>query len=178
VSCYVAGKHYGGVKVRERLSIAKIEVFWDHDQLEAWVLSVGNTIAVPKKRYKWDKTTPLTDAFPDLQAFMTPLAATPAQLDWLVENRVAIAVWCDHNTQYSRRGSAWHCNSAEKAWSLKEYDFPRAMDPFTLLQELSMFVGGVLPRNPNTMVEITDDKVKLAKHGFDKWTFRKHKDDE
>jgi hypothetical protein len=51
------------------------------------------------------------------------------------------------------------------------------MDPFTLFQELSMFVGGVLPRNPNPMVEITDDKVKVAKHGFDKWSFRKHKDD-
>jgi hypothetical protein len=177
VSIYVAGNHHGGIKVRERVSGAKVEVFWDYDKFESWVQSAGKELVGSKKRYKWEKSTPETDAFPDLKAFMSKVPATPTQLEWLVANRVAIAVWCDHTISYYRKGIEWHCNSAEKDWSLKEYDFPRVMDPFTLFQELSMFVGGVLPRNPNPMVEITDDKVKVAKHGFDKWSFRKHKDD-
>ncbi len=36
-----------------------------------------------------------------------------------------------------------------------------------------MWVGGVLPRSGNPMVEITDDKVKAHKAGFDQWSFRK-----
>lgn len=177
VSIYLAGKHYGGIKVCERTSKTKVEVFWDYDQLESWIVAVGKKIAASEKRYKWEKSTPEKDAFPDLRTFMTPAVATAEQSDWLIKNRIAIAIWCDHNTSYHRKGANWHCNSAEKAWSLKEYDFPRVMDPFTLFQELSMFVGGVLPRNPNPMVEIVDQKVKAEKHGFDKWSFRKHKDD-
>jgi hypothetical protein len=50
------------------------------------------------------------------------------------------------------------------------------MDPFTLFQELSMFVGN-LPQPGPPMVQITDPDIKIAKHGFDKWSFRRHKDD-
>lgn len=178
VSTYIAGVHRGGIKARNRAGDTKREVFWDYDQLAAWLASHGKEIAGPKKRHKWDKPTPLSDAFPTLREFMSPLPATAEQLEWLIENRVAIAIWCDHEISYYHRGSDWHCNSAEREWSLKEYDFPRAMDPYALFQELSMFVGGVLPRNPNPMVEITDDRIKVAKHGFDKWSFRKHRDDQ
>lgn len=176
VSIYVAGVHRGGIKVSEKAAGTKIDVFWDYAQFEAWAASHGKTVAGPKKRYKWEKVTAAMDAFPTLREFMSPLSATPDQLTWLVENRVAIAIWCDHEIRFYHRGSDWHCNSAEKGWSLKDFDFPRAVDPYTLFQELSMFVGGVLPRNPNPMVEITDDRIKVAKHGFDKWSFRKHKD--
>lgn len=55
---------------------------------------------------------------------------------------------------------------------LNQVGFQKVLDPFTAFQRLEAFVSN-LPRNPNPMVEITDDKVKIAKHGFDKWSFRK-----
>lgn len=177
VSIYVAGVHHGGIKVIERDTGVKVEVFWDYEKFESWVTAHGKTVGKPKKRYKWEKPNPVLDVFPTVREFMTPLAANNEQLSWLIEHRVAIAVWCAHEIRYYSKVDKWRCNSAEKGWSLKDYDFPRAMDPYTLFQELSMFVGGVLPRNPNPMVEITDDNVKVSKHGFDKWSFRKHKDD-
>ena len=178
VSIYVAGTHQGGIKVREQTSGAKVEVFWDYSKFEKWVASYGKSIGTPN-RYKWQTNTPEMDAFPNLRAFMAPRLASPEQLTWLIDNRVVTAIWCNHTLEsyYRRKPVMWHCNSSNKAWMLTEYDFQKAMDPFSMFQEISMFVSGVLPRNPNPMVEITDDKVKVAKHGFDKWSFRKHRDD-
>lgn len=51
--------------------------------------------------------------------------------------------------------------------SLGDMQFAKTVDPFTAFQEISMWVGGVLPHPGPNMVEITDDKVKIAKHGFD-----------
>lgn len=56
---------------------------------------------------------------------------------------------------------------------LKERQFNTIVDPYTAFQELSMYLGGVLTQKGNEIVEITDDKVKIAKHGFDKASFRK-----
>ena len=52
---------------------------------------------------------------------------------------------------------------------LKFYNFASVFDPWTAYQELSMFLGGVLPRNNVNTVDITDDKViRDAKgHGDD-----------
>lgn len=36
---------------------------------------------------------------------------------------------------------------------------------------------GSWPQTGNPMVVITDNEVKAAKHGFDKWSFRRHKED-
>lgn len=176
VSVYVAGKHYGGMKIQDRNTLQKTQVFWDADQFESYVNSLGRKIATPDPRRDQWQSGAINSPFANVKSFMTPRDASPKQMDWLINNRVAVAIWCDHNTHYYREKIKWHCNAAEKHWSLREYDFARSMDPYTLFQELSMFVGGVLPRNPNPMVVIKDDKIKIAKHGFDKWSFRKQKD--
>tara|TARA_R110000823_G_scaffold101636_10_gene218348 strand:+ start:2150 stop:2950 length:801 start_codon:yes stop_codon:yes gene_type:complete len=54
---------------------------------------------------------------------------------------------------------------------LKNIGFQRVLDSFTTFQELSMFVGGVLPRNTNEMVEISNED-KIHKAGFNKQSFR------
>ena len=137
ISIYVAGKHYGGLRVVREMGSEILNVFWRYDDFVAWLAGFDREVAKPSKRYKWEKADTEKDVFPIM----------------------------------------WQCNSAENGKSLKDYGFPKAIDPYTLFQEISMFVGGVIPRNPNPMVEITDDTVKLAKHGFDKWTFRRHRDD-
>jgi len=81
--------------------------------------------------------------------------------DWLVESKYAIAVRDDPRI-------GWIIN----ADVLKHVQFQRKLDAWQAFQELSIFVGN-LATNENRMVEITDPKIKIAKHGFDKWSFRK-----
>lgn len=85
--------------------------------------------------------------------------------DWLIENGVAIVI--PHISYGKQEG--WFLNTD----GLKSIDFVKALDPFTAFQELSMFVGGVMARPDRPIVEITDNKVVAAKHGFDEWSFRK-----
>ena len=56
---------------------------------------------------------------------------------------------------------------------LKDIEFQRVLDPYTAFQELDMYIGGVLPDTKPT--EEVADKYKIQQHGFDKWSFRKHK---
>lgn len=56
--------------------------------------------------------------------------------------------------------------------SLKEMKFMTIKDPYQAYQDISTFVSGVLNNKENPMILISDTD-KLAKHGFDKWSFRK-----
>lgn len=55
---------------------------------------------------------------------------------------------------------------------LKDDNFYKFVDPYTAFQEISMFIGGVLSTAGNDMVQLTDADLH-AKHGYDKWSFRK-----
>jgi len=96
---------------------------------------------------------------------------------WLIDQRISIL----HNRyrlEYDvhsghRNVCEWLVNSSD----LNQFGLQARTNAYQIFQNLSMWVGGVLPKNPNPMVEITDDKVKIAKHGMDRWSFRKHKDD-
>lgn len=56
--------------------------------------------------------------------------------------------------------------------SLKALNYQSQKDPYTAFQDISQFVGGVLNGKENQMVQIKNSD-KIAKHGFDKWSFRK-----
>jgi len=56
---------------------------------------------------------------------------------------------------------------------LKEYQFYKVFDSFTALQEIQMYISGVLGIGENPTVEVSD-KDKIISRGFDyKWSFRK-----
>jgi hypothetical protein len=57
--------------------------------------------------------------------------------------------------------------------NLKDWDFQKAFDPVSAFQEISQWVGGTLASYGPDIIEIKDDSIKLAKHGMDKWSFRK-----
>ena len=56
---------------------------------------------------------------------------------------------------------------------LKDQDFHKIKDTYTTYQDIFQYVAGTLNKPENKMVQI-EDKYKIAKHGFDKWSFRKH----
>ena len=57
---------------------------------------------------------------------------------------------------------------------LKDMEFYKVVNPFKAFQELSMFIGGIMGGKSPIMIEVTD-KDRIAKHGFDKFSFRKEK---
>lgn len=57
--------------------------------------------------------------------------------------------------------------------SLKDVQFYKVFDPYQALQEIEMYVTGVLGANNKPMIEISDEH-KIVGHGFDpKYSFRK-----
>ena len=54
---------------------------------------------------------------------------------------------------------------------LKNIEFYRCMDSWSVFQELSLFLGNLAQPDPATVV--ISEKEKLAKHGMDEWSFRK-----
>lgn len=56
--------------------------------------------------------------------------------------------------------------------NLKDYEFYKVFDSFTAFQEIQMFIGGVLGKNENDIIDISNDD-KLQQYGYDKWSFRK-----
>lgn len=92
-----------------------------------------------------------------------------ADVEYLIHNRISIATMKAVNTLPSE----W-CWEIDKD-TLKDLNFAAVLDPYSAMQELSMWVGGVLGSSGPKMVDITDDSIKIHKHGFDKMSFRKSK---
>lgn len=57
---------------------------------------------------------------------------------------------------------------------LKSIEFWKSVPPMEAFSKIYAYIAN-MPRSPNPMVEISDE-VRIHKHGFDKWSFRKHKD--
>lgn len=97
---------------------------------------------------------------------------TKADIDWLVENRVSIAVYSDFHYHgadyYTHTSSGWYINCD----GLGDMGFAKALDPYNAFQKLSQWIGGVLSGCNKPMLKITDEKVILKKHGFDKFSFK------
>lgn len=164
---YICGVRYFGVEVYESFGSFR-EIFWTYDKLVDYATKHKLKI-VDRSKWSWRPQPSIEDLF--------NLKTTKEQLDWLIENRVALAVGGYENNEFRdpKDRMVWYCNDA-KTHSLRSLQFQKVMDPFTLFQELSMFVGN-LPKDGPPMVQITDPDIKIAKHGFDKWSFRRHKDD-
>jgi len=58
---------------------------------------------------------------------------------------------------------------------LKDLKFMKIKDAFTAFQDIYMYKAGVLGNTEKNTVNI-DDKDRIKQRGFDKWSFRKHPD--
>lgn len=59
--------------------------------------------------------------------------------------------------------------------NLKDLHFFEKIDAFTAYQEISMYMGGVIPRNTPELIEVSD-KSMIEKKGFNECSFRKMPD--
>lgn len=151
---YVAGIRYSGAKLTIlKGMIRKNYYFWNYEKLVSF-LAVEQIYLENNDRYGITVS----------QHF--DLSGSDCHMDICVTERIVTALLIP---KINGEPAHWLINGD----NLKEVEFFRCLDPYRCFQEISMFVGGVLPKLGNKMVQITDDKIKVKKHGFDKWSFRK-----
>jgi len=137
----------------ERIFTDLEKTFYDADS--ALEFYDSNTSKTRKKYYSY------WNGLPDRKIIGNWLKdqGTPELEDYALKNKIA--------TAYINID-----NAAIKNPCLKDYEFFRVAEPYTAYQELDMYISGVLSKDPNMMVEISD-KDRIAQHGFDKFSFRR-----
>ena len=163
-----AGKVYGGVALKNTKvgdpEFGNISYFWD---VETWTAKTEEIGLAERKSFS-DKPYG-KGAKSDKERFEKVLSirGDESLRDWAIENKVSIAITCGFF--YTRENG--HFFFVDPI--LKDINFQKIVDPFTAYQELEMWLGGVIGQNPEP-AEVSD-AVKIQQHGFDKWSFRKHK---
>ncbi len=119
-----------------------------------------------------DFHTSRTDPAIGIDAWFEPTKLPDRTVNRLVDERIVVASRTpgDHERRLDGVVDTWRINQP----TLRDIGFAKAVDPYTAFQEISMWIGGVLPKDGPKAVEIVDDVIRLQKHGFDHPTsFRK-----
>ncbi|MCK9529524.1 MAG: hypothetical protein M0R77_03025 [Gammaproteobacteria bacterium] len=166
------GKLYQGLEIQEYESMkaSTSTYFWSFEKLKKWA-EPKNLVPGTATPY-WNRANDNRDPFNVVELKKDIINA-------LIDNNISIAMKAGPgDSSVSRGRTGW--SEADSGWiadfaGLSQIGFQSALDPYTAFQELSMWVGGTLATNGPNTITITDDKVKIAKHGFDKMSFRKPK---
>lgn len=178
---FFCGKVYTGIVVQveeDRFSLnSKVTTyrFWKPEKFEAFLEENNWEVKAESWHFGEYQTTSLGGQFK-----IHTLEGDAFQC--LLEKQITIATLTNnYPNRYNKQGRVLNNLDDPSDWAangdtLKELEFQKAIDPVTAFQEIAQWVGGTLASyGPNT-VEITDDNVKIAKHGMDKWSFRKKTD--
>lgn len=154
VRVWVADKNWCGYKVDQGLPHPHMH--WSWQSLSSWAQEGGYMISTHTQHWHRIQQVEKLDAGehdtpPELQA-------------WMIENQITVIT---HEVVHGEH--KWQLNGD----NLKHFEMFKVCDPYQMHQRIYQWVGGVLPRKGNPMVQITDDKVKAHKHGFDKYSFRR-----
>lgn len=155
VTVIMAGKAYIGVGVsQEKSSIETVETFyWTKSKFDAFLDEHGQA---RRTKSDWQRNYNPNE-FKEVQLHQEAI-------DWLIARNVTIMI-----LDSDIGADLTVCINSDR---LKDYEFYQRVDAWSAMQEISMWVSGVLPSSARPMVQIAD-KDKIAKHGFDKWSFRK-----
>lgn len=160
------GKAYYGIRfeyirngtAREHLPVI-YGVFYDFDSAEFWFNKWGLDIesTLEKKRELWYNSASVKI----IKEHFNKVHEHQKFIDYTFElDAPAIYIGPDYITTNPR---------------LVALEFYKAKAPFEAFQELSMYISGVMGGSSPKLVELTD-KDLIAKHGFDKKSFRKEKE--
>lgn len=165
------GKRYSGVKVTCSDDVNSW-FFWDFEKFQEFLNDRGHYLNSSRRPSAWDLRSKDGEIRYYSEEYFEVRECFKEEMDYLIANRITI-MSNDGDTIKDYRGEFWRINP----YNLKDMQFYKAVDAYTAFQEIEMWIGGILPAQGNPMVVITDDKVKAEKHGFDKWSFRRHKCD-
>ncbi len=171
VTVYLCGKRYSGIRAEteveynSRATVSKpLSFLWNEDALTKWMAERGHAVAM--ERPLWGNTTAATS----LADFFRPTDVNEKLLAHMMENRITVATHNRlRNGPFTKEEEVWRVNGDD----LKAVQFYLVLDAFQAFQTISQWVANLaLPGRD--MVEITDDRVKIHKAGFDvKTSFRK-----
>lgn len=169
LNVWFCGKRYHGIQTSEsgfNRFVSQPDTyrfFWNYDKFLAFLSEYD--LQPAEHQGKW-----LMRGMARLDDYFKPRTAKGEELDWLLDNRIAIATLEPPGIE--RPDWCWRINGS----GLSTINFQQVFDPYTAFQELQMWVGGVMTGSERKTVTITDDRIKIQKHGFDlKTSFRKTK---
>ena len=128
------------------------------------ILEQENYTLAAVKPSRWDKHSIIS------AEYFAEKSCRQSEINWLAENHISILT-CDYLDFYGKFNSHWDWR--KNGDNLRDLEFYRVLDAYSVFQRISEWVGGTLANTGNPMVAITDDKIKAHKHGFDRWSFRK-----
>ncbi|QIG71112.1 hypothetical protein EVB94_005 [Rhizobium phage RHph_TM40] len=166
ISILLAGKLYRGLKTTKKAhwthgSLSdEIEIFWTKDSFTRY-MNKHDMYPFQSESFTHPNSTIDMYFLPDNQT-------QQKTMEFMIEHKMSIMTvddsvgeWHDPNGYVVIDGD-----------NLKDYCLQKIVGPYTVMQELSMWIGGILPRPEKEIITI-NDKNKISKHGFDKWSFRK-----
>lgn len=130
--------------------------YWHIDHFNAWMDQLGIDLVELYHRGRLDP-----------KVLFASYDASRVLLDFLIEQRIVVAIRRSSVNMFepAKNWPRWSINSDQ----LKAVQFYKVVDPYAAFQEISMWIGGVLPASGAKMVEVSDI-VRIEKHGFDKKT--------
>lgn len=150
---FFCGRYYVGYRVGEFLTYS-FEKLCNHLR----TLDVSEEY-IQKKMLP----TPRKMGYPDIFSFLY----TKQTQEWMIKNKIAVA------TNDSYRSPDYSNQVVLNGYDLGRYQFQQIMDPFTAYQKLEAYISNDLA-GPMDGPDITDDKIKIQKHGFDLKTSFRH----
>lgn len=159
-----AGMLYGGIALRNKesgLKFDEITYYWDTYSWKAKANEIGY-VGNSTLFYGNNKETEGEECFR-----LVAIKGDDILSAWAIDNKISIAVACEFYCKNNRE-EYYKINPC-----LKDINFQKVIDPFTAFQQLEQWISGVIG-NTEVIPEMPD-KDKVAAHGFDRWSFRKHK---
>ena len=157
----VCGKVYRGIQVKDQYTT---QHFYTPESFGAFIAQHEISTYTEKRRlWKGGGHTDIRGLHILCSADWVNLFSVTDKHDFAIENKVVLAV-----THWDMKGWGLTINP-----TLKNYSFFKVMDAYTIFQELSMFVDGMLSSPGNVLIEIADEYKKEA-HGFGhKYAFKR-----
>ena len=153
VTVIFCGDVFGGISVQEEEGSLP-NAYWQVKPFQGWLDTMG-----VRPLYRIGK--PVVD----MTRHFYRRSASPELRRWLTENGVVVAI----RHAFVDETVTWRINSD----SLKEVQFYKAVDAYSAHQMINMWLNNITQSEPQ-MVAVTD-AVRIAKHGFDKRSFRNTK---
>lgn len=175
ITILFCGKEYHGIKVQVGDYLLRsfiffpapdVHYFYDADALRDFLQTFDIDITVKPRHYQRYQRVSPRSYYDQCVEWFSPTVSRSENA--MISGGYSILLQDDTvRPSDPKIESTWISNPI-----LREIEFYKIVDPFTAFQELSMWIGGVLPTPGRDMVNI-EDKYRIAQHGFDKWSFRK-----
>lgn len=161
VSVVFCGKLYRGALASHTHNFGIKQNFWNAAKLREFAAEEKNgKVGIWRSWYRRSK-----EKAPTIEDYFTPVEAPENVRKYMIDHKIAILI--ERETKGNEE-AVFEVNPI----GLKQLGFAKALDPYTAFQELSMWIGGILGGTSPEMVRITDDKVLIENHGYDKHSFR------